>query len=104
MTPEEQKTFFQAVGSFVHEQVQKQTATLQKEIDDLKATLVDFGYRGVWSEGTEYKLGNFVTHNGSLFHCNTAATKNRPERDPVSWSLCCKRGADAPAAKRMVMA
>ena len=34
-----------------------------------------FGYRGVWSEQQpDYRVGNFVTHQSWLWHCNCAGT------------------------------
>jgi len=83
MTPQEQANFLKAVGQVIRQTVEEL----------VECRLGDFGYRGVWTEGSEYKRGNFVTHDGSLFHCNID-TKNRPGRDPVSWSLCVKRGQD----------
>jgi hypothetical protein len=62
-----------------------------------------FRYCGVWEARTEFRAGNFVTHNGSLWHCN-ATTRNVPGRDPVSWTLCCKRGADGKDARQPVPA
>jgi hypothetical protein len=65
MTKEEQATFLKAVGEYIRETVE----------EEVGRKLTDFGYRGVWTEGSEYRLGNFVTHDGSLFHCNVAATR-----------------------------
>jgi hypothetical protein len=97
----EWEEFLQLIGKFVEMRVvlskddlfKKQIEPLKKEVAELQAVLANFGYRGVWNEGSEYFKGNFVTHDGSLFHCNMT-TKNKPAKDPVSWSLCCKRGAD----------
>jgi hypothetical protein len=83
MNQDEQRVFLTEVRDFINEQVDRAVAR----------RLADFGYRGVWTEGTEYKQGNFCTFDGSLFHCNLP-TKNRPGKDPVSWSLCVKRGTD----------
>lgn len=94
MTKDDQKNLLSAIGRHVREQIEAATAPLQKQIDEMKEEAANFGYRGVWNDGSEYLKGNFVTHDGSLFHCN-ATTKNKPGRDPVSWSLCVKHGRDS---------
>src|SRR5689334_11618562 len=71
-----------SIGQFVLEQIKP----LKKRIAELEAAQANFGYRGVWNVGSEYRQGNFVTVDGSLFHCNMT-TKNRPGKDPVSWTL-----------------
>lgn len=51
-------------------------------------------YRGVWKEGEEYTLGDFVTLSGSLWHCNVdAGTKAKPGTGE-DWTLAVKRGRD----------
>jgi hypothetical protein len=94
MTEEEQKEMFRAIGSFVHEQIQKAVVPLQKEISDLKARQKQVRYTGVWTEKTPYWAGNFVTHDGSVWHCNIDGIETRPGKDPVGWTLAVKRGKD----------
>jgi len=101
MTPEQQKGLLTGIARFTKQQIEKalkpferSLAEMERTLQDLRAASEHFGYRGVWHEGSEYERGNFVTHDGSLFHCNLR-TKNRPGRDPVSWSLCVKHGRDA---------
>jgi integrin beta 3 len=59
-------------------------------------------YRGVWTEGQEYDLGDTVSHGGSLWHANEA-TKDRPGNGSAAWTMCVKHGRDgrdgAPGAK-----
>src|SRR5262245_58911503 len=100
MTPEQQKGLFSGIAKFTKQEIaravkslERTIAEMQRDLQEMKAISANFGYRGVWTEGSEYERGNFVTHDGSLFHCNLR-TKNRPGRDPVSWSLCVKRGQD----------
>ena len=52
----------------------------------------EFKYCGVWNDGT-YMRGNFVTHDGSVWHCNVD-TSTKPGVDPVVWTLAVKHGKD----------
>ena len=52
-----------------------------------------FSYQGTYEAGREYDKGQFVTHNGSLWHCN-AKTTTRPAGGP-EWTLAVKSGRDA---------
>jgi hypothetical protein len=51
-------------------------------------------YMGVWNADQYYVLGNFVTHAGSLWHCNVQQTMARPGHSK-DWQLAVKRGNDA---------
>ena len=85
------------VGLFVKDQIEKANAPLLRRIDELEAYAKDFTYRGVWHEGT-YKRGNFVTHQGCIWHCN-ADTCVKPGTDPVAWTLSVKKGRDGSDAE-----
>ncbi len=50
-------------------------------------------YCGVWSQGTEYRLGNFVTFKGALWHRNAGSAASRPGTDS-SWTLAVKSGKE----------
>jgi hypothetical protein len=50
-------------------------------------------YRGVWRDGQEHAPSSFVTHDGSLWHCN-ATTRAKPGTG-ADWTLAVKRGKDA---------
>ncbi|KQW37092.1 carbohydrate-binding family V/XII protein [Rhizobacter sp. Root404] len=52
-----------------------------------------FAYDGPHEVGKTYAKGNFVTHDGSLWHCNYK-TASRPGDGPA-WTLAVKRGRDA---------
>ena len=98
MSEEEQRTFLRTVGQFVIDQVKERIAPLKREIEELKEKQANWRYCGTWYEGASYKAGNFVTLDGSLFHANRD-TAAKPGKDPVSWSLCVKRGRDGQDAK-----
>jgi hypothetical protein len=49
-------------------------------------------YCDVWREGTEYTVGDTVTHQGSAWVCRRP-TVGRPNEDFVGWQLIVKRGA-----------
>jgi len=92
MNEHDQKSFLSAVGKYVRDEVKTAVESLRKRIEELENTQRDFRYCGVWAGGP-YKRGNFVTHQGSLWHCNFG-TENKPGKDPVAWTLCVKRGKD----------
>ena len=52
-----------------------------------------FAYCGVWSEGTDYRAGDAVTNDGSLWICRRACA-TEPGVDFDSWTLAVKRGRD----------
>lgn len=64
-------------------------------------------YVGVWKPDAEYKHGNFVTFNGSLWHCDTELCKNwQPGTDASGasgpnhvWTLAVKSGREKPGAE-----
>lgn len=49
-------------------------------------------YCGTWNDHTLYEAGNFVTHQGSVFHAKTS-TRLRPG-EGADWQLAVKRGRD----------
>jgi hypothetical protein len=51
-------------------------------------------YLGVWDLERTYFVGDFVTDDGSLWHCDKACTGVRPG-DGVCWVLAVKRGRDS---------
>lgn len=54
-------------------------------------------YRGVWSAGTRYHVGNFVTDHGSIFYCRNA-TIERPGAS-AHWVLAVKRNTNGKDAQ-----
>ena len=88
MTSEEQQNLLKSIGLFVRSQLEP----LQKRIEALEVGHKEFRYVGVWAYG-KYHPGNFVTHDGSLWHCNQD-TERQPGKDGQAWTLCCKRGKD----------
>ena len=53
-----------------------------------------FSYLGVWDEAEVYREGDFVTHSGSLWHCDSSLTRARPGTSN-DWQLAVKRGRAA---------
>jgi hypothetical protein len=88
-----QKVLVRNIAHFVKEQI----APLNEQIAELQQTLEQFGYVGQWTEGVEYKRGNFCTLGGSLWHCNATTSTSRPTTDNSDWSLAVKRGRDGRA-------
>lgn len=50
-------------------------------------------YRGVYTDGKRYDLGDTTTWAGSLWHCNEPTT-TKPGDGSKSWTLTVKRGRD----------
>lgn len=55
-------------------------------------------YRGVFTEGKGYEIGDTVTWAGSLWHCD-APTIDKPGDASSSWTLAAKRGRDGKDGK-----
>jgi hypothetical protein len=55
-----------------------------------------FEYRGVHQEGAIYRKGDFVTHNGSLWHANrpTVETPGEGNSTRDDWQLAVRKGKD----------
>ena len=79
-------------GLFVQDRIKKENALLLARIADLESRMSEFQYCGVWHDGA-YKRGNFVTHDGSVWHCNVD-TCEKPGTDSTAWTLAVKHGKD----------
>ena len=67
---------------------------LQARIAELEAQASEFKYCGVWKSGVVYRKGNFVTHDGSLWHSNVASA-HKPGDSSGAWTLAVKRGGNS---------
>lgn len=77
--------------------VREYFAVHTKPIEERLAVLEDRPlpkYRGVWAAGESYPVGSFVTHNGSVWHCDLP-TSSKPGTNPTAWTLAVKSGRDA---------
>jgi hypothetical protein len=61
---------------------------LEQHIGELKARTKDFQYVGVFKAEREYKRGNFVTHAGSVWHCDEPTTETPGKSN--AWTLAVK--------------
>ena len=82
-------TLLPTIGRFVKSQVEP----LRKRIEELEHMQREFCYRGVWAVGS-YRVGNFVTYGGSLWHCDRDNTDTKPGTDASAWTLAVKHGKD----------
>lgn len=57
--------------------------------NDAKAALMSH-YKGVFSSDVAYQVGDFVTRNGSLWHCKSAC---QGDFNHENWTLAVKKGA-----------
>jgi hypothetical protein len=84
------KEFGAAMAVEVKQAIQAATLPLKDGI----ARLEERGaveYVGTWRANGDYHRGNFVTTNGSLWHCETSGTKSRPGTDST-WKMVIKQG------------
>lgn len=51
-------------------------------------------YRGVWRSNEEYRRGNLVTHDGSMWHAEIVSNGLIPGDGTAGWKLCVKKGKD----------
>lgn len=84
------------LSDIIDEQVTKRVAPLLQRIADLEGAMKEekgLAYRGVFTAGEIYDVGNMVTSGGSLWHCDQL-TKDRPGDGNPAWTLAVKRGRD----------
>jgi hypothetical protein len=79
-------------GLFVQDRIKKENTLLSARIPDLESRMSEFQYCGVWHDRA-YKRGNFVTYDGSVWHCNVD-TCTKLGADPIVWTLAVKHGKD----------
>jgi hypothetical protein len=77
----------------VRKEVRDATAPLEQRLAALEAGAHSLKYRGTFSAGTVYEVGNFVTFAGSLWHCQER-TIAKPGDGAKEWKLAVKRGRD----------
>lgn len=65
---------------------------LRKRVEALESAGT-LSYEGTAKAGREYEKGMFVTHDGSLWHCNHKTIAQPGHGD--AWTLAVKRGKDA---------
>ena len=66
-------------GLFVQDRIKKENTLLLARIADLETRMSEFQYCGVWHVGA-YKRGNFVSHDGSVWHCNVDTCEKHRHR------------------------
>jgi hypothetical protein len=89
------------ISDYIHGQLQPvadRLIALEAEVAGLRVEskkLVARGviYRGVYASADEYKRGDLVTFDGSMWHANEE-TRERPGKSSA-WTLAVKRGRDA---------
>jgi hypothetical protein len=57
-------------------------------------------YEGVWDDQKVYQRGDFVTKDGSLWHCAETHCGIEPGTRPDTWKLAVKRGKDGKDGSR----
>lgn len=67
-------------------------ADIKKDIAELQARPA-IKYCGTWDAEKVYSVGDFVTDDGSLWHCSDSNVGVRPGSSEA-WRLAVKRGRD----------
>jgi hypothetical protein len=64
---------------------------LDQEVEGLRRDVEDTRspYKGTWRSGGDYVAGAFVTHAGTLWHCNVTGTPDKPGTSDA-WTLMVK--------------
>ena len=105
MEERERSSLLRAIGTVVKEMLaerDKRLADLEEalaskadagRVAELSATIEGRRYVGTWSAGREFVKGNLVTHQGSVWHCNSD-TKMCPTEGHRDWTLAVKHGRD----------
>lgn len=75
------------------EPVQQELARLTLKLEHAELRVREMRYCGIWSDRGIYKMGNFVTHSGSLWHANVDHVSTVPGQDPTAWTLAVKSTA-----------
>jgi hypothetical protein len=65
-----------------------------KRITDLERK-PSLSYEGTYSADKAYVVGNFITHDGSLWHCQMPSQGIEPGHAPAHYKLAVKRGRDS---------
>ena len=73
--------------------VRNEALQTDRRLAALEQRTEGFKYCDVWQERRQYEVGNFVTHGGSLWHCNRP-TSRRPGDGTKDWTLAIKCGRD----------
>jgi hypothetical protein len=87
----------EALAPFIAE-LQQKVAALEAKIGALEDRQKQWTYTGTWREDRVYRVGNWTTAAGSLWHCERDHVGSRPG-DGDAWKLGVKRGVDAKGAR-----
>jgi hypothetical protein len=100
MSDDNHTKFLHIVGKFVADKIKfaltpvdQRIKTLEFKLAQVEMKTRELRYAGVWTNGVTYRSGNFVSHSGSLWHCNID-TETQPGKDFDAWQLAVKRGQD----------
>lgn len=73
--------------------LEAQVKALEQRLADAEQRSAQLKYVGVWRDDGTYHVGNFVSHGGSMWHCEIDAPTSQPGLD-ASWRLAVKHGRD----------
>jgi hypothetical protein len=96
--PTRDQALMSAIGAVLVDEIERACKPLHDRIEQLEKQAEQRRYVGVWATG-KYHEGNFVTHDGSMWHCNRE-TEQRPGTGP-DWTLAIKKGRDADNVRRL---
>lgn len=84
---------------FVREVIAEATAPLIARIAELEQR-PGMKYEGVWDERAVYRVGDFVTKGGSMWHCFDTNTGVLPGSNSDVWKLAVRAGKDGKDIRR----
>jgi hypothetical protein len=86
------------MAPFVRDCIAEATAPLIARIAELEARPA-MKYEGVWDERKVYRVGDFVTKGGSMWHCFDTNTGVLPGSNSDVWKLAVRAGKDGKDAR-----
>lgn len=97
LMPTKLAAMLDAAASAAHDAHEKRIADLEGRLRTAESQSL-MRYRGVWLPDQEYVPGDFVTDQGSMWHC-FQRTHARPGEAAKDWLLAVKRGRDGRDAR-----
>ena len=96
------KAFAGKLAPIMRDYVAEAIAPLVERLNVVEAWVIEFerkgvAYRGVWQASQDYRRGDLVTLNGSIWHANVE-TRAKPGAGS-DWTLAVKAGRDGKDAR-----
>lgn len=93
MTEEEKVALLKAINIFVREEILKAFQPLRERMDALESAGIR--YCGIYQRAMEYKRGDTVTHDGSMWVATCETPPHQIPGNSSRWQLAVKHGQNA---------